>query len=201
MSKSNKNNAPETIKNNNQASSNSATKKVKTQKVLKSIAYIVVILCLLFLVVIVVQLCIDKFKNKSPVPSAFGYASLTIQTGSMSGTLEIGDMIIIKGQDDYKIGDIVTFLPQNDVIPTTHRIVRMEGDKIYTKGDNNNSEDGEYITKANIYGKVVCVLSGLGLFTNWFTQGFGWLFFVGGLLIIIVGVYLLKHFLPKKQKE
>ena len=64
-----------------------------------------------FVFIVTAWLCVDKFIIKSPVPSFFGYATLTIETGSMSGTMEIGDMIIIKDTGDYKIGDIITFMP------------------------------------------------------------------------------------------
>lgn len=198
MNKINRENTTEEITTQN--TNVSGAKIITAKKVIKSICCILVILCLLFLIVVVVQLCVDRFKNKSPVPSAFGYATLTIQTGSMSGTIEIGDMIIIKSAEEYKIGDIVTFLPQNDTIPTTHRIVGKDGDKFFTKGDNNNADDGEYITKSNIYGKVVKVIPKVGLFVTWFTQEFGWLFFVGIIFIIVIGVYILKNFIIKEQK-
>ena len=77
---------------------------------------------LTLLVVIASWLCFDKFILKHQVPSIFGYSSLMVATGSMSGTIEEGDLIIIRDTDDYKIGDIVTFFQDGDDIPTTHRI-------------------------------------------------------------------------------
>ena len=58
---------------------------------------------------------------------------------------------IIK-QDNYKIGDIVTYKKNNGYI--THRIIKINKNEITTKGDANNIED-ESIEKKNIVGKVV----------------------------------------------
>lgn len=62
------------------------------------------------LVVITAWLAVDKFVRKSPVPSFCGYSLLTVQTGSMSGTIEIGDMVLIRKSDDFEIGDVIIFL-------------------------------------------------------------------------------------------
>ena len=46
---------------------------------------------LTLLVVMASWLCFDKFVLKHRVPSIFGYSSLMVATGSMSGTIEEGD--------------------------------------------------------------------------------------------------------------
>lgn len=134
----------------------------------------------------------DKFIFKSPVPSFFGYSSLTIQTGSMSGTMEIGDMIIIKDTGDYKIGDIITFLPDGAKIPTTHRIINYaDNGEFVTKGDANNVQDTNNITKDKILGEVIAHLPNAGQFTSW-VQKEGWIYIVSILVIIILGAFILK---------
>ena len=129
-------------------------------------------------------LFVDKFICKSPIPSFLGYSSLTIQTGSMSGTMEIGDLIIIKNTGDYKIGDIVTFLPDGAVIPTTHRIINYnEQGEFVTKGDANNVKDTDNIAKDKIIGEVVLHLPELGQFASWVKQE-GYIYIVAMLAII-----------------
>lgn len=172
-----------------------------TKKTVKWICYGLAIAILVFLLVIVICLCVDKYVKKSAAPAVFGCSTLVIKTGSMSGTFEIGDVIIIKNQKEYKIGDVVTFLPEGDTIPTTHRIVRMDGEKFYTKGDNNNAEDGGYITADQIYGKVKIVIPKLGLFVWWMRDEMGWLYLVGAVLVVVIGVYIIKNFLPKGNKQ
>ena len=173
----------------------------KTKKILRWVGYGFAIAVLVFLLVIVISLCVDKYVKKSAAPKALGCATLVIKTGSMSGTFEIGDVVIITGKKEYKIGDIITFLPEGDTIPTTHRIVRIDGDKIYTKGDNNNAEDSGYITQDQIYGEVKVVIPKLGLFVWWVRDEMGWLYLVGAVLVVVIGVYIIKNFLPNGNVE
>ena len=146
-------------------------------------------------------LFVDKFVLQSPVPSFLGYSSLTIETGSMSGTMEIGDMIIIKDTGDYKIGDIVTFMPDGATIPTTHRIINYtETGEFVTKGDANNIKDTDTATKDQIYGEVVLHLPKLGQFASWVRME-GWIYVIATLAIIALGVYVSKSSEGEKAAE
>ena len=49
-------------------------------------------------------LAYDKFIRKSPAPSFFGYSVLVIATGSMSGSIEAGDVVVVKDTGDYETG-------------------------------------------------------------------------------------------------
>ena len=77
-----------------------------------------------------------------------------VMTGSMEDNIHAGDYILILKQDDYKIGDVVTFGENGYYI--THRIIKKEGNSITTKGDANNTED-ETIEKHRIVGKVIFI--------------------------------------------
>lgn len=153
-----------------------------------------------FLVFVLIVLAVDKFGRKSAVPSFFGTSALIVATGSMSGTIEEGDLIIIKKSDEYKTGDIVTFIQDGDTIPTTHRIIRIRDGKFYTKGDANNAEDTHPIEQAEIVGKVTKTVPHVGLFFRWLKDEFGWVYLVGVVGVVVVGVVLLKQF-PSKEKS
>ena len=86
------------------------SKKNKVFNLIKKIVWGIIWAIFAVVFFITSWLFVDKFICKSPVPSFLGYSSLTIETGSMSGTMEIGDMIIIKNTGDYKIGDIFVFI-------------------------------------------------------------------------------------------
>ena len=156
-----------------------------------------IVLLLLFVAIV---LAVDKFVKKSPVPSFFGTSLLIVTTGSMSGTIEDGDMIVVKRADSYKVGDIITFMPAGDTVPTTHRIIRISNGRYYTKGDANNAEDTRSIAKSDIVGKVTNTLPTLGLLCRWFTEEFGWLYLVAIIIVVVVGIVLLKQF-PRDKKE
>ena len=148
---------------------------------------------LTLLVVMASWLCFDKFVLKHRVPSIFGYSSLMVATGSMSGTIEEGDLIIIKDTDDYKIGDIVTFFQDGDDIPTTHRIYNIDEEgKWVTRGDANNSYDKRSITNDEIIGEVVLVIPYVGTFIDWAVEGGGLIYIVGIFLILGLGIYIIK---------
>ena len=154
------------------------------------------------LVIIAGWLCIDKFIRKSTVPTFLGYASLTVATGSMSGTIEKGDFIIVKKTNDYKIGDIITYAHPGEKIPTTHRIIQItpEGDYV-TKGDANNAQDVRTVTKKEIVGEVVAVWHYFGIFVGWLLNGGGFIYILAVLIIIALAVYLLKKFQATKKPE
>lgn len=157
---------------------------------------------LTLLVVIASWLCFDKFILKHQVPSIFGYSSLMVATGSMSGTIEEGDLIIIRDTDDYKIGDIVTFFQDGDDIPTTHRIYNIDEDgKWVTRGDANNSYDKRSITSDEIIGEVVLVIPYVGTFIDWAVEGGGLIYIVGIFLILGLGIYIIKGDDDEEEEE
>ncbi len=172
----------------------SGTPRTKRIRKIFSIAlYGVLFAVLAFLIVTLIWIIVDRFTRKSPVTSVYGYSFLVVETGSMSGTIEEGDLIVVSGTDDYKVGDIITFMPEGDKIPTTHRIIRIDGQNYYTRGDaNGNAEDPRPVTKDNILGEVVNVIPGVGLFFRWFAQDFGWIYFAGIIAITVIGVVLIK---------
>lgn len=167
----------------------------KTTCIIKKIMSGIFWAILLFFLIIALWMTIDKYIRKSPVPSFCGYAGLTIISGSMSGTIEIDDLIIIKDCDEYKNGDIITFMKEGDKAPTTHRINFIyDGDVITyrTKGDANGSNDAEYVYKEEILGKVVLVIPDYAKFTRWITKEGGWLYIASAILIFMLGKIILK---------
>lgn len=84
-----------------------------------------------------------------------GYRSYTVLSGSMEPKFYPGDIVITKHKNktDIKINDIVTYR-DNDGVIITHRIIEETPEGYITKGDNNNVEDADVLTKENIIGEV-----------------------------------------------
>lgn len=123
------------------------------KNVLKSIGYL--------FVGILVALCVYTFVMtdilKKDYANIFGYTYFVVATGSMSGTIEVNDVVIVKLQDDVKVNDIITYKgDDNEFI--THRVVKKIGNQIITQGDVNNTED-DPITKSDVVGTVKLVIS------------------------------------------
>ena len=87
-----------------------------------------------------------------------------VKTGSMEDKIHVGDYILIFRKKNYQVGDVVTFIRSEGFI--THRIIKMEGNRVTTKGDANNAID-EDISKDNIIGKVIIVGGILNIIINY----------------------------------
>ncbi|MEK7585517.1 MAG: signal peptidase I [Patescibacteria group bacterium] len=72
------------------------------------------------------------------------YPLAAVTSGSMWPVLNEGDLVFIKGSlklDDLKIGDVIVWRGLDGRGFTIHRITKMEGEKIITKGDANFNPD------------------------------------------------------------
>ena len=158
-------------------------------RVFSAIWRVILILLAVILAISACTLAYDKFVKKSKIPSVFGYSVLIIASPSMTGSIEAGDAIIIKKSDSYAVGDVITYFPADENFSVTHRIVRMEGDKFYTKGDANQSEDPDPVLIEQIAGKVAVKLDKVGYFIEWLKSPIGIIFaatFIVLLILIIV---------------
>lgn len=158
-------------------------------RVFSAIWRVMLILLAAVLAISACTLAYDKFVKKSKIPSLFGYSVLIVASPSMTGAIEAGDAIIIKKSDSYAVGDVITYFPADENFSVTHRIVRMEGDKFYTKGDANQSEDPDPVLIEQIAGKVAVKLDKVGYFIEWLKSPVGMIFaatFIVLLILIIV---------------
>ena len=169
------------------------------RKAVKIVLYCVLGVILLLIIIPLASLLIQKYIKKSSVPMFMGYAFLIVTTGSMNGTIDQGDMVIVKKTNNYSPGDIVTFYEANGKVPVTHRIVNYgpEEGMFITKGDANLSTDIEPISVDQIAGEVVSVIPKVGLFFGWLTNGGGIYYLVAMIVVVVAGVYLLKLTKPK----
>lgn len=101
----------------------------------------------IILIFIIILLCVYaglRFSKKVEI--------YKVETGSMEDNIHRGDYLLIVKQDNYNVGDVVTFQIDGKFI--THRIIKKEGTKIVTKGDANNTEDAA-INESQIIGKLM----------------------------------------------
>lgn len=94
-------------------------------------------------------------------PALFGYSTAIVVSGSMSGTIEVDDMVIIHRRNRYSCGDIITYKDNGSLV--THRIVEISEDGFYiTKGDANNTVDLEPVPFDSVIGCVVLTIPKIG---------------------------------------
>lgn len=163
-------------------------KKISVSDVLSIALRIILGAIIALLVFVAAVLAYDKYVKKSAIPSFFGKSMLVIATPSMSGSIEAGDAIIIKKSDCYEVGDVITYFPAAEDTSVTHRIVRIEGDRYYAKGDANESEDPDPIFVTQIAGKMVKRIPKIGVVIEWLRtwQGIAFIFAVSAVVVALV---------------
>ena len=100
-----------------------------------------------------------KILNKD-YANIFGYTFFEVATGSMANTINIGDIVVVKVNEAFKENDIIVYKEENSFI--THRVIKIDGQNLITRGDSNNSED-KPIKSDQILGKVIYVIPKIGI--------------------------------------
>ena len=126
-------------------------------------AVLLLILIMMLFLNISTRMSVKKINQGGFVKS--GYASVVIASGSMEPVLAIDDLLIIKGADLYKPGDIVTYISDKGYL-ITHRIKEVSENGYITQGEANNVPDNE-VPAQRILGKNIFVLTGAGMITSW----------------------------------
>ena len=127
-----------------------------------AIVDIIIVVLILFSVVISISSITSKANNG--VPDVFGCTPFSVQSDSMSPTLNKGDYIFVDkyNGEELKVGDIVTYhtIIKGEKAINTHRIVEVidnDGSMQYrTQGDNketNPEPDKDPISQAEVIGK------------------------------------------------
>lgn len=112
----------------------------------------------------------------------------------MEPEIDAGELIVIKECDEYKKGDIVTFLDQDNFL-VTHRIVNLNEKTMITKGDNNDLFDEE-INLSNIKGKVIFHSKILGFFVLYLLKPLIFIY-----VIVIFSINIIKKFFVEESEE
>ena len=92
--------------------------------------------------------------------SYFGYSLFEVESGSMSPTINVKDMVVVKETNKIKKNDIITYNIDGSFV--THRVVEVQKTKIIAKGDFNNYED-KTIPRDSVIGKVVKIFPKFGV--------------------------------------
>ena len=103
-----------------------------------------------------------KIQNPNAVPMPFGFGASLVLSGSMEPEISTDDLVFVKRADELHVGDVALYNTGGSNV--LHRITKIDGDIITTKGDANNTEDkpfsksavlGVYIGKIPSGGKII----------------------------------------------
>jgi hypothetical protein len=104
-----------------------------------------------------------------------GYNKSYIDSWPIKNGFDVGDLPIIQGSDEYRIGDVIVYEVPGQSIPIIHRIIKINPDGTYmTKGDHNPDllPFESSVKKEQIKGKIIFIIPKLG----YFKVIFHWLF-------------------------
>jgi len=128
---------------------------------------------------------------------------MVVSSGSMIPTLNVGDIILVRGADPSTItvGTIIIFhSPYDYQMPIVHRVIAIsnEGNSIFfqTKGDNNPGPDGWSVPAQNLMGVYVAKLPYVGLISLELRGPLG-----ATLIILLIGLIIAIEYSESKPKQ
>lgn len=145
---------------------------------------------LVFIVGVNLYSIVMQIKNKDVMPMPFGIGMAVVLSGSMEPVLSIDDLIIVKSDNNFRVGDVIVYQNNNRLV--VHRIVSINDEEIITKGDANDAEDKPILVE-NVKGKLVYHLEGFGKYVNFVKTPLG----IGCVFIITI----LLFFVTRDKKE
>jgi len=166
--------------------------KEKFLSLFKNVSKIIIILCVVILFINLILW--DKSNDKISIFNKVGVA--VVVSNSMEPVLSINDLIVVKKQDNYDIGNIIVYKLNNELV--IHRIVRIDQEKIITKGDANDYED-KPINLDQIYGKLNFSIPYVGWMISFFKSKYGIVSVI--ILSICIFVYSCNDELKKMSKK
>ena len=149
-------------------------------------------------------------ENKGEGAFLLGYRPVLVLTGSMEPYMMTNGLALTKQVKDISelaAGDVITYHIESEsgkTLRITHRITEIDGEYIYTKGDNNYVDDGIALTMDNVEAKVVGVTNITAwIVAKWQSSTAGKImliaYLVGAILLFICLRMLIKSFFAKKK--
>ena len=170
-------------------------KKTRKINMLGCILNILIMVVVVITIIGLYYMAQVKILNKD-YANIFGYTFFEVATGSMTNTINIGDIVVVKVNETFKENDIIVYKEENSFI--THRVIKIDGQDLITRGDANNSED-KPIKSDQILGKVIYIIPKIGIWRRVLASPE-----ILGMIIIsiiLLGVVLMLTSKTEKEKE
>jgi len=143
----------------------------------------------------VAVLALVLFMAVSPV---IGFRFDPVLSGSMSPTIEVGDLAISSSVDkeDIKVGDIIVF--RHSGILICHRVIGIDAEAgwIQTQGDANEDPDPYTITYNDVVTEVGLVVPYTGHAVLFLKSVYGWV-----LIFVLIAAMLLLGWYEDREKD
>lgn len=162
---------------------------IPVRKIL-SILFSLFIICLISIILI----HIFQWSRQGENFSILGYQLLIQQTYSIGDIVTVGDVMVMRSQDGYQPGDIVSYLDLegNVVANQISYVDTTQKDFVYYLKNGYTSQKIDTVLESDIQGKCIFVIPGLGsillFLSSW--MGLFTLFFI--VLLLGGGCFVLK---------
>ncbi len=179
----------------------------KVKKIYNIVTTVITAVVFVFLAV-VLGLTISQRRSGGDA-SFFGYHVYEVMTGSMSGTIEVGDVIIAKkveNVNELAVGDIITFVAPSGPLKgrnETHRIIEVisngDGTVQYfrTQGDNEQYADNWRLSPSAVKAKFLRKSPFIAGFRRFLSHWYGYVLLIA-LPLLIVGVLFIVGYVKDK---
>lgn len=139
--------------------------KSKAKRVFSIICTVISVLIFAFVALLIINMIVCRVQNR-PV-NFFGYSFSVVQTNSMEPEIMTGDLIVFKKVDfsTLDVGDTIVFKADDNFkdgagnslegYTIVHKIMEVTAEGLVTKGVNNVANDGGLRTADEVYG--ICV--------------------------------------------
>ncbi len=163
------------------------------RKVLKIAARILGFLLVSVVVGYSLFLANAKYIMHEQLPMLGGYGYAIVLSGSMEPVISVNDVVIVKSQDSYEPGDIITYADEDGTL-ITHRIVSIDDDEVIVRGDANNTNDPAFSVDS-IKGAVVAIIPKVGYLVKLMQQP------IFMLCAVALAFFLMERSYSKEEKE
>ena len=135
----------------------------------------------------------------------FGFKPFAVLSPSMTPKYGVGDLVYALPTDpeEIEVGDVLTFVANAEGTIVTHRVAEVDRENrcFYTKGDANESRDGNPVVYENAVGVVKFSLPKMGYVSSYLTSESGRFAAIAGVLTLILLMILPELFKPSGKKD
>ena len=160
-----------------------------------------------FIILVLSIFIIQRLVNKDKPANILGFYLYEVDiSGSMYNpghpdSLSPGDLLFVRKEKEYVVGDVVTYQLDGAKNPTTHKIINIDGSTITTQGINPNNSPDVPFDEQFIIGKVQFVWYGFANFKKIILSPYA----IVALVIVGIGAAegfsLIEKAIIKKQKK
>ena len=150
----------------------------------------------MLMIVLFLSIMLLNFMSAPESKGLLGYKGYIILSGSMESVLTPGDFIIVKAHpyQTIKENDVVTFKVDDKIV--THRVVRLSNSGLTTKGDANEVEDSNPITKKEYIGRLKVAVPYLGRIMIFLQKPY-----MIALYLVLIGIFFIFGAFEKKSES